>query len=595
MAIERSWEAQGPYLFTSNGGSDGTITVVSVENLKVKQDVTIEATGQPTLSLEIKKIISYTQLKVGPRNSKPGNNSSYNLKTYTDLSSYTVANVATIRAAAQSKPRIKVDDIWQAVFEREPTIALRNFLVDTIGNPYTVSNPFPVRLSDGSVNIQTLNQNLLVQLSSKDNDPNAGDVHDSVRIGDQNYEAAVTSGNELQVSDETTHTDLTQIDTDIKAVQQVPGNPIPSKSNLIGGRDTVGNIQPINTDTNGKVNVLLNDGNGNPITSIVGANSTRGINTLDLVFEERRDSSISGRTIYGRTPILGATDGSAVWQIWAEDNIGSYYYKYWANSDSSFIYRWSLRKSLLPRIAFLNEYSLNMNGSSNQYGLVDHTTDLDFANNAAFSFFGWVKFANPISSSNYLIQKASSSGGANGYSFYADSSDRLIFIFEGIGTGDRIYLRVNTPTPTLSDGAWHLIGFSKTTGTAASTVTIYIDSIPQIVQIISDTLSGSTNNTNSLTIGANISGNSRLDGNIDEFAFWNIDLSPSDVITLFNYGNGVIDLIDTGGAISSNLISWWRMGDGSFVAIPNIPDEKGGHTLVTQSSIIAADIEKEVP
>jgi hypothetical protein len=48
----------------------------------------------------------------------------------------------------------------------------------------TVTNPIYVRLSDGSISIGTVNAELEVQLSHKDNVPNAGDVADSVRIGD---------------------------------------------------------------------------------------------------------------------------------------------------------------------------------------------------------------------------------------------------------------------------------------------------------------------------------------------------------------------------------------------------------------------------
>ncbi len=66
--------------------------------------------------------------------------------------------------------------------------------VDKDGNPglgTTPSNPIHAQLSDGSINIGTVNAELEVQLSHIDDDPDSGDVHDSVRIGDGTTEAKI--------------------------------------------------------------------------------------------------------------------------------------------------------------------------------------------------------------------------------------------------------------------------------------------------------------------------------------------------------------------------------------------------------------------
>lgn len=57
-------------------------------------------------------------------------------------------------------------------------------LLDENGDAYSPTNPLAVQLSDGSVNIGTVNAEVEVQLSHIDNSPDAGDVADSVRIGD---------------------------------------------------------------------------------------------------------------------------------------------------------------------------------------------------------------------------------------------------------------------------------------------------------------------------------------------------------------------------------------------------------------------------
>lgn len=57
--------------------------------------------------------------------------------------------------------------------------------------------PLHVQLSDGSINVGTVNAELEVQLSHKDNDPDNGDVHDSVRLGDGQLEVTMTPSQDL--------------------------------------------------------------------------------------------------------------------------------------------------------------------------------------------------------------------------------------------------------------------------------------------------------------------------------------------------------------------------------------------------------------
>jgi len=56
----------------------------------------------------------------------------------------------------------------------------------------TPEKPINVKLSDGSISIGTVNGELEVQLSHKDNVADPGDVADSVRIGDGVNEAKIT-------------------------------------------------------------------------------------------------------------------------------------------------------------------------------------------------------------------------------------------------------------------------------------------------------------------------------------------------------------------------------------------------------------------
>lgn len=114
--------------------------------------------------------------------------------------------------------------IWQeellknAVYD--PYTASFNFptkaaITDENGNPYGPDNPLSVQLSDGSVNIGTVNAELEVQLTHLDNDPDAGDVHDSIRIGDGVEELAINADNEALVHDQDTHDKLDILNTSV--------------------------------------------------------------------------------------------------------------------------------------------------------------------------------------------------------------------------------------------------------------------------------------------------------------------------------------------------------------------------------------------
>lgn len=183
MALEKRWLAVSARPFTSNGTSEGVIQVASTRGFKVGQEVILRSNTQTTTKLKVKRVVSKIELWVGP--------GTQGIKVIEDISNFLVADSATIEAQEQPRPNIEVRDMDRATFEEEPTVARRVFLVDELGNEYTTSNPLPTQLSDGSINIETLNANLEVQLSAKDNDPNAGDVHDSVRIGDGVDELAI--------------------------------------------------------------------------------------------------------------------------------------------------------------------------------------------------------------------------------------------------------------------------------------------------------------------------------------------------------------------------------------------------------------------
>lgn len=163
---------------TANGTSSGLVTINSsfIKFIFIKQQISLFSNTQPRITLEVKRVISPTQFYVGPVNGGIGERA--------NISAYLVSDGAQISVSLQDRPNIKPNDIMRSVYAEEPAVAIRTMNVDYLGRPYDVDNPVPVRLSDGSISIGTVNAELEVQLSHLDNFVHPGDIHDSVRLGD---------------------------------------------------------------------------------------------------------------------------------------------------------------------------------------------------------------------------------------------------------------------------------------------------------------------------------------------------------------------------------------------------------------------------
>lgn len=141
--LEKRFAAVPPQSFTANGTILGQVTLADTTMFKVKQQVVLAGSTLPNLTLEVKEIPSATILYVGPiPDGKPGVNTSITART--DVSAYTVALSANMYANEQKRPAIDFSEIWRAVYDEEPTVALRTSLVDELGNRYSASNPLPV-------------------------------------------------------------------------------------------------------------------------------------------------------------------------------------------------------------------------------------------------------------------------------------------------------------------------------------------------------------------------------------------------------------------------------------------------------------------
>jgi len=151
--LEKRFRAVPPQSFTANGTPNGVVTIAgeACTLFKVKQRVIITASTLPPLNLEVKEIDSEGNIQVGPvPDGKPGVNTSIDART--DVSAYTVVLGAAISANEQRRPSIDWAEAMRAMYEEEPTVAMRSVLVDECGDKINNTNPLPVAF-DGTVSI----------------------------------------------------------------------------------------------------------------------------------------------------------------------------------------------------------------------------------------------------------------------------------------------------------------------------------------------------------------------------------------------------------------------------------------------------------
>jgi len=164
-----------PTALTANGTIKGLIEIENTYSFKVGQCVLFKQ-GATHFKAKIQRVVSETQFIVIDAEKSIITNDKL------DMSAFLIGS--TVELKETKRPVIDLLEIQRQVFEEEPTIALRSHLVDWLGRSYDTSNPIPVQLSDGSIDIGTVNAEIEVQLTHLDNSPDAGDIHDSIRVGD---------------------------------------------------------------------------------------------------------------------------------------------------------------------------------------------------------------------------------------------------------------------------------------------------------------------------------------------------------------------------------------------------------------------------
>ena len=229
--------------------------------------------------------------------------------------------------------------------------------------------------------------------------------------------------------------------------------------------------------------------------------------------------------------------------------------------------------------AFDNTYSIDFDGV-NDYVTMGNILDQDGSD--AFTISAWDN-VDDLTNYRAIVAKQNSSSPQVGFSVYVrQSTGRISFqLKNSSGTG----WHIQTTDNTLSVDTWYHVAVTYDGSKNSTGCEIYVNATACTISG-SGSFTGSSSSTDDFQIGKR-GGNLLMSGMVDEVAFFDAELSASDISGLYNSGVPA-DL--TG---ESNLVGWWRMGDGD--THPTLSDNSTNSNDGTMTNMASDDIVEDTP
>lgn len=222
-------------------------------------------------------------------------------------------------------------------------------------------------------------------------------------------------------------------------------------------------------------------------------------------------------------------------------------------------------------------------GGTNEY--VTFGNVLNFERNLPFSISFWVKTSN--TGGGTILGKSANSTG-KGYSLFCNvTTGTLVWSISGGGTGGTI---TATSSSSFVTGSWvHCVltynGSSINTG-----LKIWRNAVDVTNPQTGGPLTATIVCTDPLVFGALRPGSSYYIFQMDEGAYYDKVLSGAEIAWIYN-GGFTRSLTDSG--CPSNLVAWWRMGEGD--TYPTVLDQTANHYDGTMVNMETTDFGDDYP
>lgn len=211
-----------------------------------------------------------------------------------------------------------------------------------------------------------------------------------------------------------------------------------------------------------------------------------------------------------------------------------------------------------------SKYSASFDGSGDYINLDSFASLL--SDDMAFSLSIWFKGGSNSGSTGNILFSAHNSSYNNVITIGVDASGTKGIFFSDAGTGNQDGIG----DVDLDNGAWHNLIVTRPAGAGGQQLKIYIDGGSAITTDLDDSDPSWTSATR-ISIGQEYDGappsglGDFYEGLINDVAFWDVELNNTSRLKVYNSGKPFNLTFDQGDYDnSSNLIGYWKMGNGFF-------------------------------
>lgn len=310
-------------------------------------------------------------------------------------------------------------------------------------------------------------------------------------------------------------------------------------------------------------------------------------------------TSTSGVTYEGRCrlPLDQALQrfDESIWQLWRTGTkaieVDSVVYSSGVHtiegiSERSFNEVWDDRVAIFGDtvVPYVNVFSQIYNG-------IDDYVDLGAIGNwertQAFSISVWFKTSQATVA--HFINRIQDVAPFRGWQFYKFTTQKLTFSL--ISNASTNSIQVNGDS-IVNDDDWHHAVMTYDGSTDAVGVKMYLDMNPEVVTIVTDTLTATTLHVENALLGKRSDDIGFYDGYFDEPAIYDRALSAADVTAIYNAGvpNNLLAL-DSG----DDILTWLQFTQDDIDNFPTIADHSGNTNDATAVNMVSGSIQGEIP
>jgi len=234
---------------------------------------------------------------------------------------------------------------------------------------------------------------------------------------------------------------------------------------------------------------------------------------------------------------------------------------------------------------------VEMDGTSDYVEVGNHSV-FNFTNGGgsdkAFSLSAWVQTTSS-NDQGAIISKNSGNGVASNWLLVHDQGEVQAFIYDGTGSNLAAIRAFTQSSGLLSPGQWSHVMMTYDGSNNQSGINVYVNGQAQSVTRSNPSpYSGLQPTSSPVRIGANAAGGvgNEFEKYITECVVYDFEVDSSEAVELYNQGRP-LDMVSF--SRYSDLVSWWRMGDGDSTGTGGIIDGVGSYdgTLENDAKIVA--------